>query len=140
MTGRADIKILYGAFEAGEEVVDPDGIVRRVSPILDLSSCITLVDWLLAVRSFVSFADARGIRDLIRMDERDTASSVHGSEQHIDQDTPLLSLSDSLSRFTTAVQLARPLESTCSAFSVLRDLPRAKEEIKERYPPPGQNL
>jgi len=138
VTGGTDIRILYGAYEAGEDVTDPDGNTRKLSPILDLTSCITLVDWLLAVRSFVSFADARGIRDRIRMAEGVHLSSEEGRDQIIPTDTPLLSLSGNLSRFTTAVQLARPLESTSSAFAVLRDLPRAKEEIMGRFPPLGQ--
>jgi CRISPR-associated DxTHG motif protein len=73
VTGATLWGVVYGAYEAGEDFCDHTGQTRRISPISDLTSFITLVDWMMAVRSFVSFADARGMQAMV------TASRIPGS-------------------------------------------------------------
>jgi len=132
VTGATLWGVVYGAYEAGEDFCDHTGQTRRISPISDLTSFITLVDWMMAVRSFVSFADARGMQAMV------TASRIPGSISSPYPDTDpyetLTHLADSLRQFTAGIQLARPIEAANSGIEVMKHLANVRNKIHADFP------
>ena len=127
ITGARLIGVVYGAFDAGK---DEPGKPRR-TPVFDLTPFISLVDWMMAVRSFISFGDARGMRTLIDGFVTNTsAGAIPGiNTGH------LTALAEPLRRFTTAVQLAQPLDGMEAAYQVMQTLPGARDEVETLIPP-----
>lgn len=125
--------IVYGAYEAGEDITDETGLKRRTAPVFNLTSYITLMDWILAVRSFVTFADARGIESMIAAacTNKTTQADAIVPDQSLED---LQTLAQSLHRFTASVQLAQPADSMASARQVMRELARTR--LKENAIPP----
>ncbi len=124
--------VVYGAYEAGEDICDSDGQTRRISPISDLTSFLTLADWMMAVRSFVSFADAGGIKAMVS-ENRVPGASHSMTGENTPYDT-LSNLASSLHQFTSAVQLARPIEAGSSGVEVLKNLAQFRNEIESDFP------
>ena len=139
VTGGTISGILYGAYESGEDIFDNTGEKRRISPVINLTSFITLVDWMMAVRSFVSFADARGIRNMIQNHTR-SAAIQEQTDPETSLDENIMQFAESLHTFTSSVQLARSIEGTYAASRVLKDLNHVQTKIASEIPPLGPVL
>ncbi|MCA1917053.1 TM1812 family CRISPR-associated protein [Methanospirillum hungatei] len=131
VTGATLAGILYGAFEAGEDIYDQTGQTRRITPVSDLTSFIILTDWIMAVRSFISFADARGIQAMVS--ESRIPGFISSPHQGTESGSALIHLADSLHQFTAGIQLSRPIEARESGIEVLKHLVTIRNQIHSDF-------
>jgi len=114
-------KVVYGAYEARDE---------GGTPIFDLTTFVTILDWFAAVRSFSGHVDATGLRDLLA----GIQAQAHREQRSGVLPTHLAGWSNRLLNFTAAVRLSRPVDALNAAGSIFRDLDVVEEEIAAFVP------
>jgi len=111
--------IYYGAYEMGNE---EEG---KPAPVLDLSPFISLLDWLTATNQFVHAGDARYLAGLLVDEGRSRRSSA------------LKRAGETLTSFSLAMMLCRPLEVMETAGRLGADLKRASADLTRGARPFG---
>ncbi|WP_263835159.1 TIGR02221 family CRISPR-associated protein [Salinibacter sp.] len=111
-------RIVYGAYEAGEE---------GTSPVVDLTSFLDLIDWAKATEQFKRYGDAAPVRDMF------TALSDE-SQLGGQAALRLRPAGEKLSRLTRALSLNRPLETLDEADGLIGMLEGAMDDAMSAPP------
>lgn len=125
--------VLYGNYEAGDRTVFP---VR--APIIDLTSFVSLLDWMVAADRFVRFGDAGDLAQRLR----DEAPNHAAQQQNLalrDVAKRMKLTAGALENASLALQLIRPLEAIEASCTIESHLVRAAADI-DRHAQPFQPL
>jgi hypothetical protein len=108
-------RICYGRYEP-----DPDG----TSPVIDITDFITILDWMMAVHTFLRQVDARELSQLVL----DIHKKAHDSGS-AKKPKSLDKWAGALNAFTSAVLLSRPMDAAEAAQSLMEKLEPAKADV-----------
>lgn len=120
-TGKADIsRLFYGQYR------DDGG----PSPVLDMTSFLSILDWTTSVHAFLGSMDASGINRLANR----TAKKAYLSGRP-DAPEKLSRFAEALDGFAVATRMARPIEALNLAAGISRDIDDVTGEVKVFTPP-----
>jgi CRISPR-associated DxTHG motif protein len=127
--------IYYGAFELS-------GKNNEIAPVIDLSSFVSMLDWLTATDRFIETGDASKLSKLINPSENKTGKLYEASRvlETISQSASLCqpySLMQEIKKLETALNDAESeMQSTARPFGILREqISDAFTQFESQYPP-----
>lgn len=111
------VSVLYGSYEARDQQVTPNR-----APVIDLSSFVSLLDWMTAADRFIRFGDASDLAQQLYKTKPDGRTATQ-QDFAAWKATGISSLSRTLSDVSQALTLIRPADAMVASERLKTELP-----------------